>query len=58
MALWRAAGPFCPEGQKDALSHEELLGAIHTVKMSHSHTLLKMAAWSETETILINSRES
>lgn len=26
-ALWRAAGPFCPEGQKDTISHEELLGA-------------------------------
>lgn len=58
MALWRAAGPFCPEEQKGTISHKKLLGVIYTAKMSHSHTFAKMAAWSETETIGINSRES
>lgn len=25
-ALWRAARPFCPEGEKDIINHKELLG--------------------------------
>lgn len=41
MALWRAAGPFCPEGQKDTISHKDLLRWIHSVKIIkviHTHS--------------------
>lgn len=35
-ALWRAAGPFCPVGEKDGMSFKELVGATHTIKIGYS----------------------